>query len=84
VRLTCREEIALMPEYLGRELGLILRARFLFHLACCAACRAYLRTYRATIALVARAADVEMPEDAKRRLRELLAERRDRPTSEPG
>jgi hypothetical protein len=73
--MTCREEIALLPEYLGRELGPLLRLRFLVHLARCAACRAYLRTYRATVALAARAADVEMPEEARRRVHARLTER---------
>jgi hypothetical protein len=73
--MTCREEIALLPEYLARELGPLLRLRFLVHLALCAACRAYLRTYRATIALAARAADVEMPEEARRRVHARLTER---------
>jgi anti-sigma factor RsiW len=73
--LTCREEIALLPAYQARELDALTRMRLRLHLAFCAACRAYLRTYRATIALVARAADVSMPDEARERLRRVLSER---------
>jgi hypothetical protein len=75
VRPTCREEIALLPEYVAGALGPVGRLRFALHLVWCAACRAYLRTYRATVALAARAADVEMPGEARGRLRARLAER---------
>jgi anti-sigma factor RsiW len=75
VRPTCREEIALLPEYVAGALGPVGRLRFAVHLARCAACRAYLRTYRATVALAARAADVEMPEEARRRVHARLTER---------
>jgi Putative zinc-finger len=72
---TCREAIARMSEFLGRELGPIDVARLMLHLATCAPCRAYLRTLRRTIRLAGRAADVEMPEEMKRRLRVFLSDR---------
>jgi predicted anti-sigma-YlaC factor YlaD len=72
---TCREAIARMSEFLGRELGPVDVARLTLHLATCAPCRAYLRTLRRTIRLAGRAADVEMPEELKRRLRALLSAR---------
>jgi anti-sigma factor RsiW len=72
---TCREAIARMSEFLGRELGPIDVARLTLHLATCAPCRAYLRTLRRTIRLAGRAADVEMPEEMKRRLKAFLSER---------
>jgi Putative zinc-finger len=72
---TCREAIARMSEFLGRELGPIDVARLTLHLATCAPCRAYLRTLRRTIRLAGRAADVEMPEEMKRRLRVFLSDR---------
>ena len=72
---TCREAIARMSEFLGRELGPFDVARLTLHLATCAPCRAYLRTLRRTIRLAGRAADVEMPEEMKRRLRLFLSER---------
>jgi predicted anti-sigma-YlaC factor YlaD len=73
--LTCREAIARMSAYLGRELGAVDLARVLLHLAGCAPCRAYLRTLRATIRLAGRAAAVEMPEEMRRRLRAAVSAR---------
>jgi anti-sigma factor RsiW len=74
VRLTCREAIARMSAYLDRELGPWDVVRLVLHLAGCAPCRAYLKTLRRTIQLVGRAADVEMPEEMKRRLRRFLSD----------
>jgi predicted anti-sigma-YlaC factor YlaD len=75
VILTCREAIARMSEFLGRELGPVDVARITLHLATCAPCRAYLRTLRRTIQLAGRAAHVDMPDEMKRRLRAFLTER---------
>jgi Putative zinc-finger len=72
---TCREAIARMSDYFGRDLGPIDVAQLMLHLATCAPCRAYLRTLRRTIEAAVRAADVEMPEEMKRRLRAFLSER---------
>ena len=57
MRLTCREAIARMSAFLGRELGPVDVARLVLHLCTCAPCRAYLRTLRATIRIAGRAAD---------------------------
>jgi anti-sigma factor RsiW len=73
--LTCREAIARMSAFLGRELGPLDVARIALHLSTCPPCRAYLRTLRATIRIAGRAADVEMPEEMKRRLRAFLSGR---------
>jgi hypothetical protein len=75
MRLTCREAIARMSAFLGRELGPVEVARIVLHLSTCAPCRAYLRTLRATIRIAGRAADVEMPEEMKARLRRFLSDR---------
>jgi len=75
MRLACREAIARMSAFLGRELGPLDVARIALHLSTCAPCRAYLRTLRATIRIAGRAADVEMPEEMKGRLRALLSDR---------
>jgi anti-sigma factor RsiW len=72
---TCREAIARMSAYLGRELRPLEVARVALHLTTCAPCRAYLRTLRATIRLAGRAADVPMPAEMKERLRRFLVER---------
>jgi anti-sigma factor RsiW len=71
---TCRDAIALLGDFLGKELGPSDRARLALHLAGCRPCRAYLRTYRKTARLAARAATVEMPAEMKQRLRAFLIE----------
>jgi hypothetical protein len=71
---TCRDAIGLLGEFLGHELGPKDRARLRLHLAGCAPCRAYLRTYRKASQLGAGAARVEMPEEMKERLRSFLIE----------
>jgi hypothetical protein len=71
---TCRDAIDLLGDFLARELGPRDRARLHLHLAGCRPCRAYLRTYRRTVRLAARAGQVEMPEEMKRRLRAFLVE----------
>ncbi len=73
--LTCREAIARMSAFLDCELGPVDVVRIAVHLSTCAPCRAYLRTLRATIRIAGRAADVEMPEEMKRRLRVFLSDR---------
>jgi len=75
ISITCREAIARMSAYLDRELGPLDLVRLVLHLATCAPCRAYLRTLRRTIQVAGRAADVEMPEEMKRRLRAFVSER---------
>ena len=75
MRLTCREVIARLSDYLGRQLGPFDVLRIIVHLAGCAPCRAYLRTLRATIRVAGRATDVEMPEEMKQRLCTFLVNR---------
>ena len=72
--MTCRDAIALLDDFLGKELGPRDRARLALHLAGCRPCRAYLRTYRKTAHLASRAATAEMPEEMKARLRAFLIE----------
>jgi hypothetical protein len=71
---TCHDAIALLGDFLGRELRPRDRARLALHLAGCRPCRAYLRTYRATARLAGRASAVEMPQEMRRRLRAFLLE----------
>jgi anti-sigma factor (TIGR02949 family) len=71
--MTCRELIDVLADYLDGVLPSDLAAELERHLAECAPCRAYLATYRATRALGAEAARVEMPEEMRERLRRLLA-----------
>ena len=72
--MTCRDAIALFGDFLGKELGPRDRARLALHLAGCRPCRAYLRTYRKTAHLAARAASADMPPEMKQRLRTFLIE----------
>jgi anti-sigma factor RsiW len=75
IRLTCREVIARLGDYVDAVLGLLMRARVALHLAVCPACRAYLATYRRTLALVGRAGRVEMPDSVRHRVTRELLER---------
>jgi len=71
---TCRDAIEVLADYLGLTLGPKAVARLSAHLMGCAACRAYLRTYRKTSRLARRAVNAEMPEQMQRRLRAFLVE----------
>jgi predicted anti-sigma-YlaC factor YlaD len=73
--LTCREVIARLSDFLGRELGPLDVVRLVLHLAACRACRAYFRTFRTTVRVAGRAAAVEMPEEMKERLRAFVSAR---------
>jgi anti-sigma factor RsiW len=74
IRLTCREVVARLADYVDAALDVLMRARVGVHLAACAECRAYLATYKRTIALVGRGERVEMPGEARHRVtRQLLA-----------
>jgi anti-sigma factor RsiW len=75
IRLTCREVIARLADYLDAALDVLMHARVAVHLAVCAECRAYLATYRRTIALIGRGARAEMPAGARHRITEKLLER---------
>ena len=74
-RLTCREVIALMGDYLETVLGDDVVATLERHLQDCPACLAYLKTYRKTRHLAGAAGCVAMPDEVKERLRRLLLER---------
>jgi anti-sigma factor RsiW len=69
---TCKDAIAIMADYLESALSPELVEKLEEHLRDCAPCRAYLATYRKTKSLAADAGRVEMPEEMKTRLRELL------------
>jgi len=73
-RLTCREAIALMGDYLEAVLGNDVVAALERHLQDCPACLAYLNTYRKTRDLAGAAGRVAMPDEVKERLRRLLLE----------
>jgi anti-sigma factor RsiW len=73
-RMTCQEVITVLLEYLDHTLDAEIVAKLEYHLETCAPCRAYLATYRRTIATVRAAGRSEMPEDMRRRLAAFLAE----------
>jgi anti-sigma factor RsiW len=75
IRLTCREVIARLGDYVDAALDLLMQARVAMHLAVCAECRAYLATYRRTVALVGRAGRVTMSSEARHRVTRELIER---------
>jgi hypothetical protein len=72
--LTCKDAVELMGEYLETALGPELLAALERHLADCGPCVAYLNTYRKTRQLAGEFGRLEMPEEMKRRLRQLLLE----------
>ena len=78
--LTCRELVDFLADYLDTTLAPDVRAAFETHIAGCAGCGAYLRSYAETIRLVKRACSApadpvprEVPEDL---VRAILAARR--------
>jgi anti-sigma factor RsiW len=73
-RLTCEEAIGLVAEYLDSALGAELLAALERHLRDCPPCVAYVNTYTKTRALTGEVGRVEMPEEMKRRLHQLLVD----------
>lgn len=70
--LTCQDVIGLLVDYLEATLTEETVSAFERHLEICPPCVAYLRTYRKARELASAAAQVEMPDEVKARLRELL------------
>jgi anti-sigma factor RsiW len=75
--LTCRDLIGLLLDYLDTTLDEDTVALFERHLADCAPCRAYLRTYDRSRRLVGEVERAEMPVEMRDRLRDLLLGRLD-------
>ena len=75
--LTCRDLIGLLLDYLEATLDEDSMALFERHLADCAPCRAYLRTYDRSRRLVGEVSRSEMPVELRDRLRDLLLGRLD-------
>jgi predicted anti-sigma-YlaC factor YlaD len=73
--LTCRQLVARLADDLDASLDARTRAEIAAHLRECAPCRAYLRTYRRTVGVVARAGRVRMPPAMRRRLLAALVAR---------
>ena len=61
--MTCREATEFIMDYLAGQLDEDVVQRFERHLSRCAACRAYIATYQATIAMEREAFDEALPTD---------------------
>jgi hypothetical protein len=70
--MSCRDAIEIIADFLGQSLAPGEPERLERHLRDCHPCRAYLNTYRRTRRLVGKARRVEMPDEVKSRLRQLL------------
>ncbi len=73
--MTCKDVIGLLADYLEATLTEAQVAELEDHLRACDPCVAYLRTYRRTKELAARAERVEMPAEMMDRLRHFLVRR---------
>ncbi len=74
-KLTCRDVIDLLLDYLEEGLTPDVLEEFERHLERCPACVAYLNTYKKTRELTGEVTRVSMPEDLKARLRALILEK---------
>ena len=77
-RLTCQDVIGLLIDFLETSLTPQMVEAFEAHLEACPPCVAYLNTYRKTRELTGAAGHVEMPEDIRARLREILLKQLER------
>jgi len=75
MKLTCREVIARLADYVDAALDMLTRARVTAHLWMCAECRAYLATYERTLTLVRSGQCADMPAEARHRVTRELLER---------
>ena len=72
-QMTCKEVILYhLADYLDKTLSAEVIADFERHLAGCAACLAYLNTYKKTRDLTRQATPQAMPEEMKAHLRQFL------------
>jgi hypothetical protein len=78
-RLTCRDVIDLLADYLEQSLPPETLEGFEWHLDHCPACVAYVNTYKKTRELTGEVTRVTMPEDMRARLRQFLLDRLGRP-----
>ena len=78
-RLTCRDVIELLADYLEQSLSPEALEGFDRHPDQCPACVAYVNTYKKTRELTGEVTRVAMPEDMRARLRQFLLDRLGRP-----
>ena len=63
--LTCRELVELVTDYLEGALPLVDRRRFEHHLGTCSICPRYVEQLRATIRVLGRLGEDDLPEPAR-------------------
>lgn len=76
-RLTCRDVIAILVDYLEATIKPDLVAAFDAHLDMCPECVAYFNTYRRTLELTGQTSQIGMPLEMRVRLRGFLLEHLD-------
>ncbi len=74
MRITCRELVELLIDFVSNELPPEHCARIEKHLCDCPPCEAYVRTYRLTIQLCRKLPCTPLPEELARRLRAAMEE----------
>jgi anti-sigma factor RsiW len=74
--LTCQQLIDFIMSYLDDELPTDQRAEFERHMAVCASCVDYLKTYEKTVLLAKTSADGPVPEDVPESLVQAILEAR--------
>ncbi len=77
-RLTCEDVIGLLVDYLETALTPAVVEALEAHLEVCPPCVAYLNTYRKTRELTSAVGRVEMPEEMRARLRDILLQQLER------
>lgn len=78
-KLTCRDVIDLLVDYLEQSLPPETLEGLDGHLERCLACVAYIKTYKKTRELTGEVTRVAMPDDMRTRLRQFLLDRLGRP-----
>lgn len=71
-RMTCRELVEFLGDYLDGELAAEVRERFEQHVSDCPPCVRYLESYRTTVTLARRAFDDPPPGEASAAPEELI------------
>jgi anti-sigma factor RsiW len=73
-RLTCRQLVNMLSDYVDGELPPTLQRRLEAHLEGCTPCTAFLQTFKQTQTLAQSLHDEDMPPELRQRLRSFLRE----------
>jgi anti-sigma factor RsiW len=74
MKLTCKQLVELVTDYLENQLPAETRERFEAHIASCSGCWAYLEQMQTTIQLMGSLSEEKIAEDAKRELLEVFGD----------